>query len=206
MKELFGLSQEILMKYRLTVVDAYIAAYILLHLDYVHKNHTKLKKEDRKQLVEDLSFLNYADRTLRYHISKLHGVIFHYQNTNIKDKYNLSFNSKLILDVFGYDSIIMKKHNLDLKDMLLISYLTELSYSNSMYHIIVENKRYTYLAWKLLNKDYPILHLESAGLKRRINVLIEKGIIERKSIFDPISHKRRNYYRVNHNHLSLLEK
>lgn len=103
--------------------------------------------------------------------------------------------------MFGYDPCIMKKYDLDLTDMLLIDYLTELSYSKTMHHLTVENKKYTYLTLKLLVKDYPIVRLGCAGLKRRMNILIDKKIIERKSIYDVSTKSRKNYYQVNQDSL-----
>ena len=56
MKELFGLKQEVLVEHNHTIIDAYVVAYILIHLDYAHKSYTKLTKKDRDKLLKDLSF------------------------------------------------------------------------------------------------------------------------------------------------------
>ena len=100
------------------------------------------------------------------------------------------------IDVFGYPISVLEKHNLDLKDMLIINYINNASYSYHFYHIQKDNHKYTYISHSHFLKDYPILELSPSGLKRRINVLIAKDLVERISLYDDTTKSRKNYYRI----------
>lgn len=92
---------------------------------------------------------------------------------------------------------MLEKHDLDLKDMLIISYINNASYSENLYHIVMNNKKYTYISQSLFIHYFPILELSYSGLKRRINVLIAKNLVERLSFYDNTTKSRKNYYRIN---------
>ncbi len=86
--------------------------------------------------------------------------------------------------------------------MLIISYINDINYSSNLYHIFRENKQYTYISQSLFIHDYPIPELGTSGLKRRINILISKNLVERLSIHDNTTQSRKNYYRLNVNILN----
>lgn len=61
--------------------------------------------------------------------------------------------------------------------MLIINYINNVNYS-LLYHIVKNNKKYTYILQLLFIRDFPILELSLSGLKRRINVLIAKILLK----------------------------
>lgn len=80
--------------------------------------------------------------------------------------------------------------------MFIINYINNVNYS-LLYHIVKNNKKYTYILQLLFIHDFPILELSPSGLKRRINVLIAKNLVKRLSFYDDTTKSRKNYYRIN---------
>ena len=192
MKSIFELDQSILIKHNLNLIEAYILHFVLVNLEYNQKGKgSKVKEEDKPVILEQLSFLHISKRTLDKHIRNINELMFSFQ----LDFYKIhTLNNDI--DVFGYPISVLEKHNLDLKDMLIINYINNASYSYHFYHIQKDNHKYTYISHSHFLKDYPILELSPSGLKRRINVLIAKDLVERISLYDDTTKSRKNYYRI----------
>lgn len=138
-----------------------------------------------------------SKRTLDKYIRNINELMFSYQ-LGFFELNALSTD----IDIFGYPTFLLNKHDLDLKDMLIISYINDASYSENLYHIAKNNKKYTYISQSLFIHDFPILKLSLSGLKRRINMLISKNLVERLSFYDNTTTSRKNYYRININELN----
>lgn len=192
MKRIFGLDQESLSSDNITLTAAYILRYVLVNLGFIHNHHFRCSDSEKEKLLEDLSFLHLSKRMLDQYLRNIREQKQRYQFGILK----LTETNKDI-DVFGYPTSILEEYDLDLKDMLIIHYINEISYSNTMFHIKINQKTYTYLTLSLLLRDYPILKLGQSGLKRRVNILMKKGLIDRKSIYDQFTNTRKNYYRLN---------
>ena len=193
MKEVFELIRSILIKHNLNLIEAYILHFVLVNLEYNQKGKgSKVKEEDKPVILEQLSFLHISKRTLDKHIRNINELMFSYQ-LGFFELHTLNKD----IDIFGYPISVLEKHNLDLKDMLIIDYINNASYSSYFYHIQRDNHKYTYISHSLFFKDYPILELSPSGLKRRINVLIAKDLVERISLYDDITKSRKNYYKIN---------
>lgn len=193
MKEIFELDQNILIKHNLNLIESYILHFVLANLGYNQKGKgARVREEDKQVILKQLSFLDMSKRTLDKHIRNINELMFSYQ-LGFFELNTLSTD----IDVFGYPVAVVEKHDLALKDMLIISYINNASYSENLYHIAVNNKKYTYISQSLFIHDFPILELSPSGLKRRINVLIAKNLVERLSFYDNTTKSRKNYYRIN---------
>ena len=192
MKRIFGLDQENLLSENISLTEAYVLRYVLVNLGFIHNHHFRCSDREKEKLLKDLSFLHLSKRTLDQYLRNIREQKQRYQFGILK----LTDTNKDI-DVFGYPTTILDEYDLDLKDMLIIHYINEISYSNTMFHIRINQKTYTYLTLSRLLRDYPILKLGQSGLKRRVNILMKKGLIDRKSIYDKFTNTRKNYYRLN---------
>lgn len=194
MKNLFDYPQLYFIEYEMDLLDAYLFYFLCHHGKFFQSEHALLiPARNRDELLMHLSFLNFKRRGLDQRLQTLNRkmmILCHVHKIVISDE---ALDS---IDIFGYPIDVMQRHELDIKDMLILHWMNESTYSHTLHHKRLHNEIYTYLNHNLFTHDYPIVGISKSGLRNRIHVMIEKGLVQRHIEYSQEEKLKRCYYQI----------
>ena len=194
MKNLFDYPQEYFIAYEMDLMDAYLFYFFCHHSKFFQSEFALLiPVRNRDVLLTHLSALGFKRRGLDQRLQSLNRkmmILCHEHDIAVTDE---RLND---IDVFGYPISVMEQYELDIKDMLILHWINESSFSKTLHHKRIHDEIYTYLNHKLFISDYPIVHMSESSLRNRIHALIEKGLIQRHMEYCAEEKVKRCYYRI----------
>ena len=84
--------------------------------------------------------------------------------------------------ILGFNQEKLLQYNLNLNEILLLSYIYDAQASPTMNHILEDGKTYTWLNHSKIQSDLPILDADERQLKRYIKHLNDCELINSKQI------------------------
>lgn len=98
--------------------------------------------------------------------------------------------------IMGFSQSKLLQFNLNLSEVLLLSYIYDAQASPTMSHIIEDGQVYTWLNHSKIQADLPILSVEERQLKRYIAHLGESGLIYSKQVTVSGARGSKAYYGI----------
>lgn len=86
-------------------------------------------------------------------------------------------------NIFNYNQKAAIDNKLDLKDLLIMSWIQDFFHSDSIVKKIIDNKEYGWIKYDYMMQQIPIIEISStSGLYKRMKILSEKNFLEHKVI------------------------